>query len=157
MTIQILFTYKTITIMATNSRVVNDIDEQALLNKIADGSYDRIFSARSTQTVPAENTAISKSDGESESNELNEPTINAKKVSGKQRKLALEEFKQQFMQSPKIENRKPVFISEAIRNDLDRIVRLFGERGLSVSGSVENLVRNFLEIYKDDVEQWRKI
>lgn len=143
--------------MATNSRVVNDIDEQALLNKIADGSYDRIFSARSTQTVPAENTAISKSDGESESNELNEPTINAKKVSGKQRKLALEEFKQQFMQSPKIENRKPVFISEAIRNDLDRIVRLFGERGLSVSGSVENLVRNFLEIYKDDVEQWRKI
>ena len=143
--------------MATNSRIVNDIDEQALLNKIADGSYDRIFSARSTQTVPVENTAIIKSDGESESNELNEPTINAKKVSGKQRKLALEEFRQQFMQSPKIENRKPVFISDAIRNDLDRVVRLFGERGLSVSGLVENLARNFLETYKDEIEQWRKI
>ncbi|GHU67040.1 hypothetical protein FACS189413_01100 [Bacteroidia bacterium] len=60
-------------------------------------------------------------------------------------------------QTPKIENRKPVFISETIRDDLDRIVRLFGERGMSVSGLVENLARNFLETYKEDVEQWRKM
>ncbi|GHU65457.1 hypothetical protein FACS1894123_11380 [Bacteroidia bacterium] len=61
------------------------------------------------------------------------------------------------MQTPKIENRKPVFISETIRDDLDRIVRLFGERGMSVSGLMENLARNFLETYRDDVEQWRKM
>jgi hypothetical protein len=61
------------------------------------------------------------------------------------------------MQTPRIENRKPVFISEAIRNDLDRITRLFGERGLSVSGLIENLSLHFLETYKNDVEQWRKM
>ena len=47
------------------------------------------------------------------------------------------------------------FISEAIRDDLDRIVRLFGERGLSVLGLVENLARNFLETYIDDVDNTR--
>jgi hypothetical protein len=66
----------------------------------------------------------------------------------------LEKFRQQFLRTPRIENRKPVFISEVIRNDLDRIARLFGERELSVSGLVENLSLHFLETYKDDVEQW---
>jgi hypothetical protein len=76
-----------------------------------------------------------------------EATGNSKRVSGKQRKLALEEFRQQFMQAPKIDDRKPVFISLVIRDSLDRIVRLFGERGMSVSGLIENLARNFLETY----------
>jgi hypothetical protein len=61
------------------------------------------------------------------------------------------------MQVPKIDDRKPVFISLATRDSLERIVRLFGERGMSVSGLVENLARNFLETYRDDVEQWRKL
>jgi hypothetical protein len=61
------------------------------------------------------------------------------------------------MHVPKIDDRKPVFISLSVRDSLDRIVRLFGERGLSVSGLMENLARNFLETYKEDIEQWRKI
>ena len=75
----------------------------------------------------------------------------------KHRKASLEEFRQQFMHAPKIDDRKPIFISLAVRDNLDRIVRLFGERGLSVSGLMENLARHFLETYKDDVEQWRKM
>jgi hypothetical protein len=143
--------------MARSSREVFDIDEQVLLNSIAEESCKRQPIVQSVQTVPVENTVISKSDAESINDELIEPTGNFKKVSARQRKLALEEFRQQFMQTPRIENRKPVFISEAIRDDLDRTVRLFGKRGLSVSGLVENLARYFLETYKDDVEQWRKM
>jgi hypothetical protein len=143
--------------MAHNSREVFDIDEQALLNSIADDTYKRQQSAQNIQTIPADNTVLGKPDAESMNEGLTESTSNSKRASGKQRKLALEEFRQQFMQTPKIENRKPVFVSETIRNDLDRIVRLFGDRGLSVSGLIENLSRNFLEIYSDDVEQWRKL
>jgi hypothetical protein len=143
--------------MARSSREVFDIDEQALLNSIAEEGCKRQVPVQSIQTVPVENTLISKSDAGSINDELIEPTGNFKKVSARQRKIALEEFRQQFMQTPRIENRKPVFISEAIRDDLDRITRLFGERGLSVSGLVENLARHFLETYKDNVEQWRKM
>jgi hypothetical protein len=95
-------------------------------------------------------------DAESMNEGLTEATGNSKRASGKQRKFALEEFRKQFMNAPKIENRKPVFASKTVRDDLERIVRLFGERGLSVSGLIENLSRNFLEIYRDDIEQWRK-
>jgi hypothetical protein len=134
--------------MTTKSREVPDIDEQALLNSIAEKSFGIDFTAHST---PVEQTAITVP---------NEPTVqsdNSKRINSKQRKLALEEFRQQFMQTPKIDNRKPVFISLSVRDSLERIVRLFGEHGMSVSGLVENLARNFLETYRDDVEQWRKL
>jgi hypothetical protein len=143
--------------MARSSREVFDIDEQTLLNSIAEEGCKRQLPVQSIQTIPVDNTAIGKPEAECISDEMIEPTNNAKRMSGKQRKLALEEFRQQFMRTPRIENRKPVFISETIRDDMDRIVRLFGERGLSVSGLLENLVRHFLETYKDDVEQWRKM
>ncbi|GHU65564.1 hypothetical protein FACS1894123_11560 [Bacteroidia bacterium] len=143
--------------MAKNNREVEGIDEQALLNSIAGDSFMMQRSVPSMQTVPVDNIVISKPDTESIDDELIESTNNFKKVNGKQRKLALGEFRKQFMQTPKIENRKPVFISETIRDDLDKIVRLFGERSMSVSGLVENLARNFLETYKEDIEQWRKM
>jgi hypothetical protein len=140
--------------MVKSNREVADIDEQALLNSIADDSYKRQLSVQSMQTVPVDNTIVSKPDAGRMNDEM---TTNSKRTSGKQLKFALEEFRKQFMNAPKIENRKPVFVSETVRDDLDRIVRLFGERGLSVSGLVENLARNFLETYRDDVEQWRKL
>ena len=34
---------------------------------------------------------------------------------------------------------------------------IFGSRGMSASGMVENLVRLHLETYRDDIEQWRKL
>jgi hypothetical protein len=106
--------------MAKNNREVEGIDEQALLNSIAGDSFKMQRFVPSAHTVSVANTVISKSDAESINDELIEPTNNSTKVSGKQRKLALAEFRQQFMQTPKIENRKPVFISEIIRDNLDR-------------------------------------
>ena len=58
---------------------------------------------------------------------------------------------------PKIADRKPVFVSGEVRDNLDRIVRYFGGRGMSASGMVENLVRLHLEAYREDIEQWRKL
>ncbi len=81
----------------------------------------------------------------------------SKRNSGKQRRISLEEYKQKFLQVPKINDRKPVFMSAATREHLDRIVRLFGERGMSVSGFIENLVLNHLEVYSDEIEEWRKL
>jgi hypothetical protein len=45
--------------MAHNSREVFDIDEQALLNSIADDAYKRQQSAQSIQTIPADNILYS--------------------------------------------------------------------------------------------------
>ena len=133
------------------TRAIEGIDEKAVIDTIFEDrngfSYDELREMRElrseqgkegVQTTPIETTAQPEN-------------------KRKYRKASLEEFRQQFMHVPKIDDRKPIFISLAVRDHLDRIVRLFGERGLSVSGLMENLARHFLETYKDEVEQWRKM
>ena len=80
-----------------------------------------------------------------------------RRISGKQRRASLEEYKETFLPVPSIEDRKPVFLSRSTRDALDRIVRMFGERKMSVSGLVENIARQHLAIYGEDIEAWRKL
>ena len=80
-----------------------------------------------------------------------------RRISGKQRRASLEEYKEAFLTVPTIEDRKPVFLSRSMRDALDRIVRMFGERRMSVSGLVENIARQHLATYGEDIEAWRKL
>ncbi len=80
-----------------------------------------------------------------------------KRISSKQRRLSLNEYRTTYLQVPKIVNRKPVFVSEKLRDELDRIVRTLGGRGMSASGLIENLVRLHLDTYCEDIGQWRKL
>lgn len=80
-----------------------------------------------------------------------------RRISGKQRRASLEEYKESFLIVPSIEDRKPVFLSHSTRDALDRIVRMFGERRMSVSGLVENIARQHLATYGEDIEAWRKL
>lgn len=80
-----------------------------------------------------------------------------RRISGKQRRASLEEYKETFLPVPSIEDRKPIFLSRSTRDALDRIVRMFGERKMSVSGLVENIARQHLAIYGEDIEAWRKL
>ena len=86
-----------------------------------------------------------------------EAAMPQKRISGKQRRLSLEEYRTTYLQVPKIVNRKPVFVSETVRDELDRVVRYLGGKGMSASGLIENLVRLHLDAYRDDIEQWRKL
>jgi hypothetical protein len=79
------------------------------------------------------------------------------KRSSKQRKESLEEYRGAFLQVPTLEDRKPVFISREVRDRLDEIVRRLGGRRMSLSGFIENLARHHLEMYRDDVEGWKKL
>ena len=54
------------------------------------------------------------------------PTIQ-RRVSSKQRKLSLEEYRNTFMRPYKIEDRKPVFISGKLRKMLDKFACKIGE------------------------------
>lgn len=80
-----------------------------------------------------------------------------RRISSKQRRLSLDEYRDTYLQVPKIIDRKPVFVSSEVRDELDRIVRCLGGRGMSVSGLVENLARHHLSTYGNDIEQWRKL
>ena len=78
-----------------------------------------------------------------------------RRVSSKQRKLSLEEYRNTFMRPYKIEDRKPVFISGKLRKMLDKFACKIGEDRMSMSGLLENIVRHHIELYAEDFEYWK--
>lgn len=94
---------------------------------------------------------------ESTSDMPEKTAVPQKRVSSKQRRLSLDEYRTAYLRVPKITDRKPVFVSGEVRDRLDGIVRRLGGRGMSASGLIENLARLHLETYREDIKQWRKL
>ena len=63
------------------------------------------------------------------------------------------DYRKTFLNAPKLEDRKPVFISRETRDSLDKIARRLGDRKMSVSGFLENMAKHHLEEYKDEVNR----
>ena len=85
-----------------------------------------------------------------------EPAVQ-RRISGRQRRLSLEEYRNTFVRPYKIEDRKPVFISRKLRDTLDRFACKIGENRMSLSGLLENIVRHHVELYAEDFEHWKKL
>ena len=88
---------------------------------------------------------------------IEEPPTIQRRVSSKQRKLSLEEYRSTYLKIPVIKDRKPVFLSCEVRDRLDDYVHKLGGRKMSVSGLLENIARQHLDTYDADFEQWRKL
>ena len=88
-----------------------------------------------------------------------EPTqpIQPHRTSTRQRRASLDEYREAFMTVPKIIDRQPVFVSRDVRDRIDGVVRRLGERKMSVSGFLENLAHHHLDLYADDLEQWKRL
>ncbi len=86
-----------------------------------------------------------------------EPPTIQRRVSSKQRRLSLEEYRNTYLKVPIIKDRKPVFLSCEVRDRLDDYVHKLGGRKMSVSGLLENIARQHLALYDEDFEQWRKL
>lgn len=86
-----------------------------------------------------------------------EPPAIQRRVSSKQRRLSLEEYRNAYLKVPVIIDRKPVFVSCEVRDRLEDYVRKLGGRKMSVSGLLENIARQHLDTYDADFEQWRKL
>ena len=92
-----------------------------------------------------------------------EPARNAenvtvqKRISAKMRKKTLEAYKQAYLVPTKLNNRKAVYLSRETQERADFIVRRLGDRGSNLSCFVENIVRQHLEEYGEDIEKWRRL
>ena len=85
-----------------------------------------------------------------------EPAVQHR-ISGRQRRLSLEEYRGTFIRPYRIEDRKPVFISRKLRDTLDRFVCKIGDNRMSLSGLLENIVRHHVKLYAEDFEDWKKL
>ena len=65
--------------------------------------------------------------------------ISEEKMEKKEQTL---DYRKTFLTAPKLEDRKPVFISRETRDSLDKIARRLGDRKMSVSGFLENMAKH---------------
>jgi hypothetical protein len=114
-------------------------------------SGQAVKTRQAEQSVPS-NTTVS-----APAIEPTQPTQPTSRTSTRQRKASLDEYREAFMTVPKIIDRQPVFVSRETRDRIDSIVRRLGERKMSVSGFLENLARHHLDLYADDLEQWKRL
>ena len=73
------------------------------------------------------------------------------------RKETLEAYKQSSLVPTKLNNRKAVYLSRDTQERADFIVRRLGDRGSNLSSFVENIVRQHLKEYGEDIEKWRRL
>ena len=106
---------------------------------------------RSTSKQNTENTMHSEPTRNTES-----ATVQ-RRISAKMRKKTLEAYKQAYLVPTKLNNRKAVYLSRETQERADFIVRRLGDRGSNLSSFVENIVRQHLEEYGEDIEKWRRL
>jgi hypothetical protein len=128
-------------------------EEQALLDRMAKSTG---LSALSKQTEQTRQTVPTPPIESIHSTQSTQPT-QSQRMSAKHRKASLDEYRETFLIAPKITDRQPVFVSREVRDRIDSVVRRLGERKMSVSGFLENLARHHLDLYADDLEQWKRL
>ena len=148
---------------SNNRRTALDIDEEQCLAYIKENPISKQLEAKrkeaERQNVVSELTIQSEVSTPNGQTELINPVkpSTQKRTGEKTKEEALERYRQTFLQIPKIEDRKPVFVSCHTRDRLDEVVRKLGGRKMNVSGLIENLALRHLELYGEDIERWRKL
>lgn len=69
----------------------------------------------------------------------------------------LADFQGKYLQPLRVSHRKAVYVSEETQKRLGYVMRKIGDQGASISGYVEQVLREHLDHYKEDVETWRKL
>ena len=117
--------------------------------------------SQESTAVPERERPTNKQDTENTMH--SEPTRNTesatvqRRISAKMRKKTLEAYKQAYLVPTKLNNRKAVYLSRETQERADFIVRRLGDRGSNLSSFVENIVRQHLEEYGEDIEKWRRL
>ena len=120
------------------------------------------------ESTSQEATAVSERDRQTDKQDTentmhSKPARNTKsatiqrRISAKMRMKTLEAYKQAYLVPTKLNNRKAVYLSRETQERADFIVRRLGDRGSNLSSFVENIVRQHLEEYGEDIEKWRKL
>lgn len=124
----------------TNPAVNSDNSVNSITLANADNLFDN------EQTVP-EATAVTA---------MTEPP-KQQRIGKQQRKSDFAEFKATFLAPAKLVNRHALNIEGDLWDRLERVSRILGDRGTTVSSYANAILAEHLKQYADDIEIWRKL
>lgn len=79
------------------------------------------------------------------------------RIGKQQRKSDFAEFKTTFLAPAKLVNRHALNIEGNLWDQLERVSRILGDRGTTVSSYANAILAEHLKQYADDIEIWRKL
>lgn len=79
------------------------------------------------------------------------------RIGKQQRKSDFAEFKTTFLAPAKLVNRHTLNIEGDLWDQLERVSRILGDRGTTVSSYANAIIAEHLKQYIDDIEIWRKL
>lgn len=127
-------------------------------------------SINSTSTVNSDNTVNSTTSANADNLFENEQTATEatavtatteqpkqQRIGKQQRKSDFAEFKATFLAPTKLVNRHALNIEGDLWDQLERVSRILGDRGTTVSSYANAILAEHLKQYADDIEIWRKL
>ena len=79
------------------------------------------------------------------------------RIGKQQRKSDFADFKATFLAPAKLVNRHAMNIEGDLWDQLERVSRILGDRGTTVSSYANAILAEHLKQYADDIEIWRKL
>lgn len=130
---------------STNSiNSTSTVNSNNAVNSTTPANADNLFDNEQAAT---EATAISAS---------TEPP-KQQRVGKQQRKSDFADFKAVFLAPAKLVNRHALNIEGDLWDQLERVSRILGDRGTTVSSYANAILAEHLKLYADDIEIWRKL
>lgn len=163
-------TTKTPSTPASKSTKLIDAPETQVLTLNPDSIMKSDNSINSTSIVNSDNTVNSTTPANADNLFDNEQTVTEAtsvtatteqpkqpRIGKQQRKSDFAEFKATFLAPAKLVNRHALNIEGDLWDQLERVSRILGDRGTTVSSYATAILAEHLKQYADDIEIWRKL
>ncbi|CCX48724.1 putative uncharacterized protein [Bacteroides sp. CAG:927] len=139
-------------IMKSDNSINSTIAINATTTINSDNAVDSTTSANADNLFDNEQTA-------SEATSVTATTEPPKqqRIGKQQRKSDFAEFKATFLAPAKLVNRHALNIEGDLWDQLERVSRILGDRGTTVSSYACAIIAEHLKQYADDIEIWRKL
>lgn len=120
------------------------VNSDNTVNSTTSANADNLFD---NEQIPTEAIATT---------ETTEPP-KQQRIGKQQRKSDFAEFKATFLAPAKLVNRHALNIESNLWDQLERVSRILGDRGTTVSSYANAILADHLKQYADDIEIWRKL
>ena len=120
------------------------VNSDNTVNSTTPANADNLFD---NEQIPTEATTTT---------EATEPP-KQQRIGKQQRKSDFAEFKATFLAPAKLVNRHALNIEGDLWDQLERVSRILGDRGTTVSSYANAILAEHLKQYIDDIEIWRKL
>lgn len=127
---------------STNSS--NAINSDNAVNSTTSANANNLFD---NEQMPAEATTVTATTEQPKQ----------QRIGKQQRKSDFAEFKATFLAPAKLVNRHALNIEGDLWDQLERVSRILGDRGTTVSSYANAILAEHLKLYADDIEIWRKL